>query len=80
MTWEWGKMLTAEVLVRSWLECCKRGFGGEERILCSRRDRARLKSMARISFDRIFNGSGGIDVMISMRRLDFEGIQIGIAF
>ena len=55
-------MLTADVLLRSWLECWRRGSGGEERILCSRRDRARLKSMARISFDRVFVNEG-IDVM-----------------
>lgn len=47
--------LTVDVLVRSWLECFRREFGGEERIFCSRRDRARLRSMAKISFDLVLS-------------------------
>ena len=46
--------LTAAVLVRSWLERCRRELGGEERILCSRRDNARRKSIARSSPGFIF--------------------------
>ena len=45
-----GEEHTAEVLVRSYLEYWSRG-SGEDRILCSRRERTRLKSIAVISGD-----------------------------
>lgn len=51
--------LTVDVLLRSWLECCRREFGGVERIFCSRRDSARLKSIASISFDFVLSDSVG---------------------
>lgn len=63
--------LTVDVLVRSWLECCRRGFGGEERIFCSRRDRARLRSMAKISFDLVL--SDNVRAMIYGREEEIDG-------
>lgn len=44
-----GGVLTVEVLARSYGECWRRRLGGEERIFCSRRERARLRLMARVS-------------------------------